>query len=311
VERIAQSIARCGQIVPCIVVAAPDDAGTGAEPLVLIDGYRRGAALRRLGRDTASVEQWACDLTEAVLGVLARAQDRPFASIEEALLLRELVQGQGLSQHDLARRCGRDVSWVSRRLQLLSGLPDAALAAVRGGKLSSWAASRVVAPLARANADHADRLLAALAEAPLSTRELLCWFEHYQQAPRIARERMVAQPRLLLDAVQANDARRAGERLRGGPEGECAADLRGIEAGLARLGKRVAALRPMPPTLIAAVPRLRAAINPLTTAIEREDAHDPDRDPHGGAQPAGAEAQPARDQPPAGAVAQHRTAHPA
>jgi ParB-like chromosome segregation protein Spo0J len=77
--------------------------------------------LRRLGRDTASVEQWACDLTEALLGVLARNQDRRFAIIEEALLLRELVQGLGLSQHAVAQRCGRDVSWISRRLHLLSG----------------------------------------------------------------------------------------------------------------------------------------------------------------------------------------------
>ena len=180
---------------------------------MLIDGYRRVAALRRLGRDTASVEQWACDLTEALLGLLARTQDRPFASIEEALLLRELVQGLGLSQHEVARRCGRDVSWVSRRLQLLSGLPDAALAAVRGGQLSSWAANRVVVPLARANAEHADRLLATLAEAPLSTRELQRWFEHYQQAPRAARERMVSQPRLFLDALRAND----GEARRRAP----------------------------------------------------------------------------------------------
>ena len=62
------------------------------------------------------------------------------------------MPGVGLSQHDLARRCGRDVSWVNRRLQLPSGLPDAALSAVRDGKLSSWAANRVVVPLARANA---------------------------------------------------------------------------------------------------------------------------------------------------------------
>ena len=151
VARIAQSIERCGQIVPCIVVAVPGGASTGADPRVLIDGYRRVAALRRLGRDTARVEQWTCDLTEALLGVLARTQDRRFASIEEALLLRELVQGQGLSQHDLARCSGRDVSWVSRRLALLSALPDAALAAVRAGKLSSWAANRIVVPLARAN----------------------------------------------------------------------------------------------------------------------------------------------------------------
>jgi transcriptional regulator with XRE-family HTH domain len=96
-------------------------------------------------------------------------------------LLRELMQGQGLSQHDLARRSGRDVSWVSRRLALLSVLPDAA---VRAGKLSSWAANRIVVPLARTNTEHADRLLAVLAVTPLSTRELESWFDHTTSRPR-------------------------------------------------------------------------------------------------------------------------------
>jgi ParB family transcriptional regulator, chromosome partitioning protein len=279
VARIAHSIERCGQIVPCIVVAVPGGAGGALEQLVLIDGYRRIAALRRLGRDTASVERWTCDVTDALLGLLARTQNRPFASIEEALLLRELVQEQGLSQHDLAQRCGRDVSWVSRRLQLLSGLPDAALTAVRDGTLSSWAASRIVVPLAHANAEHADRLLTALADAPLSTRELHRWFEHYQRAFRSAREHMLSRPRLFLDALRANGEQRADERLRDGPEGECAADLRSIEAILARLRKRVAVLRPLPPMLIGAVPRLRTAVDALINEIQREGAHDPDRDP--------------------------------
>jgi ParB/RepB/Spo0J family partition protein len=278
VERIARSIERCGQIVPCVVVAVAGGPGADGERLVLIDGYRRIAALRRIGRDTASVDRWACDVTDALLGLLARTQNRPFASIEEALLIRELMQGLGLSQHDLARRCGRDVSWVSRRLQLLSGLPDAALSAVRGGKLSSWAANRIVVPLARANAGHADRLLMALADAPLSTRELRCWFEHYQRAFRSAREHMVSRPHLFLDALRETGEQRAGLRLRDGPEGECAADLRWIEAVLARLRKRVAVLHPIPPALIAATPRLRAAIDALINEIQREGAHDPDRD---------------------------------
>jgi len=158
------------------------------------------------------------------------------------------------------------VSWVSRRLQLLSGLPDAALAAVRGGKLSSWAANRVVVPLARASAEHAERLLTALAGTPLTTRELRCWFERYQQAPRAARERMVSQPRLFLDALRANEARHAGERLRDGPEGECLGDLRRLEAVIARLRKRVATLRPLPPPLIAAAPRLRARLAKVPAA---------------------------------------------
>jgi ParB family chromosome partitioning protein len=279
VERLARSIERCGQIVPCVVVAVPGGSGAAGERLVLIDGYRRIAALRRIGRDTASVERWACDVTDALLSLLARTQNRPFASIEEALLMRELMQGLGLSQHDLARRCGRDVSWVSRRLQLLSGLPDAALTAVREGRLSSWAANRVVVPLARANGEHADRLLAGLADAPLSTRELHCWFEHYQKAFRSAREHMVNRPRLFLDVLRETGEQRVGLRLRAGPEGDCAADLRCIEAVLARLRKRVATLRPLPLTLIAAVPRLRAAIDALITEIQREGAHDPDRDP--------------------------------
>ncbi len=279
VERIAHSIERCGQIVPCIVVAASGDSRADGERFVLIDGYRRVAALHRVGRDTASVEQWGCDVTEALLGLLARTQDRPLASLEEALLVRELMQGMGLSQHDLARRCGRDVSWVSRRLQLLSGLPDAALTAVREGKLSGWAASRIVVPLARANTRHADRLLTALADAPLTTRELQDWFEHYQKAQRSTRERMVSHPRLFLDALHENREQRAAERLRDGPEGECAADLRSIEAILARLRKRVAALRSLPLALIDAVPRLRASVAALIDEILREGAHDPDRDP--------------------------------
>jgi hypothetical protein len=105
------------------------------------------------------------------------------------------------------------------------------------------------------------------------------WFEHYQKASRGSRERMVSHPRLFLDALRANDEQRAGLRLREGPEGECAADLRCIEAILARLRKRVAVLRPLPLTLIAAVPRLRAAIDALINEIPRDGAHDPGRDP--------------------------------
>ena len=148
VERLARSIEQCGQLVPCIVVA-------DAERLVVIDGYRRIAALRRLGRDTANVQPWLCDLAQGLLNVLAQSQSRPFMAIEEALLLRELVNRLQLSQREVARRTGRDVSWVQRRLQLLVAMSDPLLEAVRCGRVSSWAASRILAPLARANTDHA------------------------------------------------------------------------------------------------------------------------------------------------------------
>jgi hypothetical protein len=94
-----------------------------------------------------------------------------------------------------------------------------------------------------------------------------------------ARDHMVSRPRLFIDALRETGEQRAGQRLRDGPEDECAADLRSIEAILARLRKRVAALRALPPMLIGAVPRLRTAVDALVNEIQRESAHDPDRDP--------------------------------
>lgn len=297
VERLARAIDQCGQLIPCIVVA-------DAERLVLIDGYRRIGALRRLGRDTVSVEQWSCDLAQGLLEFLVRSQSRPLAALEQALLLRELVSSLHLSQREVARRSGHDVSWVQRRLQLLIALPDTLLEAVREGQLSTWAASRIFAPLARANAEHAERLLGALRATPLSTRDLKLWFGHYQGAQHALRERLIAHPRLFIESLAARDQQRADERLGAGPEGMALSDLRRLEALLGQVRKRLAALcDPIPESLAAACLRVGSAARALQCELMRLVHHDSDRDPQRGTHPAGAGAQPARDQPSARAVA--------
>ncbi len=194
IDALARSIDERGQLVAVVVVDAPERCWN------VIDGYRRVAALERCGHDQAWVERWDCALCEALLLVLAKAQARPWQALEEAALLQELIDRHGCSQRQIARHSGRDVSWVSRRLALLEGLPETALAAVRAGQLSSWAASRVLLPLARANAEHANTLLQQLGEQPLSTRELALWFDHYQKANRATRARLVEQPQLFLKA---------------------------------------------------------------------------------------------------------------
>jgi hypothetical protein len=89
---------------------------------------------------------------------------------------------------EAARQCGRDASWVQRWLLLLHTLPEGVLDAVREASVSSWAAVRVFAPLARANADHARRLPAGMRGQALSKRDLQLWFAHYQRAQRRERE---------------------------------------------------------------------------------------------------------------------------
>ena len=294
IEALAHSIEQSGQLIACIAV--PD---TDGKRLILIDGYRRVQALHRLGRDTARVVTWNCELPQALLTVLAQSSRRPFAAMEEALLLQELVRGQGLSEREVARRSGRDVSWVSRRLELVCGLPDSVIAAVRQGTVSTWAATRVLAPLARANTAQASQLLAALAATPLSTRELYTWFQHYQTSPSAARERMVAQPRLFIQSLRAQEEQRANTRLAQGPEGQFAADVRQLLALIKRLRQRLPTLRRemLSESLPGALTHLRTAVDALQSELTRSEDHDPQLDPRCGPNPASPRQEPARNQP--------------
>ena len=183
-----------------------------ADRWVLIDGYLRIEALRRLSQDTARVELWDCPLAQALLWALVRIQGRTWEAIEEGAVIRELITRFELSQREVARQTGRDVSWVNRRLSLVQELPETLFVAICRGELSTWAATRVLAPLARANPDHAQTLLASLQCEPLSTRELHTWYQHYQKANRLKRERMLAQPRLFCQALQAQTRDQAAKR---------------------------------------------------------------------------------------------------
>ena len=298
VQRLANSIEQYGQQVECVAAGQAGDSG-----LVLIDGYRRVAALQRLRRDTAQVQCWSCPVDQALAQVLARAGSRAFMPIEEALLLRELIDAPGLTQREAARQCARDVSWVQRRLMLLGGLPEALLQAVREARVSSWAATRVFVPLARANSEHASRVLASLDAQPLSTRELWSWFEHYQGAQCAQRARMVEHPRLFIDSLNECERRRDAKQLRDGPEREAVAQLGHLLSLLERVRRRLEPLStPVPLPLARACSRVQAALPDVASEIRRL-SHDPDGDHQQRAHPASAGPPPARDSDAAGAVA--------
>jgi ParB-like chromosome segregation protein Spo0J len=249
------SIDADGQRVPLVVV------GEG-ERFVLIDGYQRWAALTRLGRDTAQVEVWDGPLSAALVQVLARHQGRAFEPIEQAWLLAAAL-AEGLSQRALATALGKDPSWVSRRLALLTQLSEPLQEAVRQGVLSTWAASRVFVPLARANAADAQALLAAVATAPLSTRELATWYAHYGTANRTARARMVAQPQLFIQALAAADT-----PLATSPEAQWLEELERLRRQLQRLTRTLLPLLdPCPPTTTWQA--LRTAVVKTAQVVER------------------------------------------
>ena len=298
VKRLADSMQDCGQMVACIAAGPVADARW-----VLMDGYRRVAALRRLGRDTAQVQCWACPLEQALAQILARSRSRSFAAIEEALLLRELIDAHGLSQRQAARLCARDVSWVQRRLVLLGALSQELVQAVRSARISSWAASRIVAPLARANSEHARALLSSLDTHPLSTRELSTWFQHYQGAQRSQRARMVEHPRLLIESLKERQSVRSAKALREGPERELSYELGHLQSLLERVRRRLAqAELPAAAALVFACRRVHAAWPEVAHELRRL-CHDADTDSQQHLHSGAAGNEPARDQPSSASVA--------
>jgi ParB/RepB/Spo0J family partition protein len=264
-SRLAQlvaSIEQRGQLMPVVAVREAD----GDRHWVLIDGYRRREALQRLGADRIWVDVWERSVDEALLAALARAPERAWEAIEEAALIAELSSRYSLQA--IARELGRDVSWVSRRLSLIKALPEDLLDAVRKGRISLWAATRILAPLARANAAHARILLARLEPHPLSTRELGRLYEQYRQASKIQRRRLVENPALFVQALDSREQASADKHLAAGPEGAWYKDLRVVGSLLERLLGQVPTL--FGPTQVAAErERLQQAFAAAKTQFQR------------------------------------------
>lgn len=262
---MAQSIERDGQQMPVIAIPFEEK-----DRWVLIDGYLRLEALHRAGKDLIWVDVWNCPEQVALMAFLGRCQERPWEVIEEAGLVRELSTRFGLSQREIARRVGRDASWVNKRLALINNLPDDLLDGVRQGHVCSWAATNILLPLTRVNTEHAHALLKHLKEESLSTRELKRFFQHYQQANKTNRSRMVEAPGLFLKALYAREESEQADILQSGPEGAWFKDLQVTGHILQRLIRQVPVLfAPNQETLERQ--RLHAAFDAMKTRVAHLD----------------------------------------
>jgi ParB-like chromosome segregation protein Spo0J len=229
---LAASVERIGQIVPVIVTTA----------FVLLDGYLRVKALKHLGRDTVMAEIWDYTEEEALVEILARSHGRKWDVIEEAALLAELHDRCRLSQERIASMVGRTQGWVSSRLALYGALTDDMRELIRTGAVSTWTATRVIAPIARAIPEHGKALSERLSTVSLSTREMAQFFRHYHKATRRQRDAMVHDPVLFVKSLYARQEALDARALKEGPEGTWCKDLNVVTHILARLFTRVPTL---------------------------------------------------------------------
>jgi ParB family chromosome partitioning protein len=191
-RRLLGSLAEIGQQLPIVVVSE-------ASRFIVIDGYKRVRALKRLARDTVRATVWQIPEVEALL-LERRMRCASEDAFDQAWLLAELRVRFGLSLEELARRFERDKSWVSRRLALIQILPGTIQEQVRAGTLAAHAAMKYLVPLARANAAAAAQLADAITPLKPTVREVGALYAGWQSGTDRTRELILATPQVYLQA---------------------------------------------------------------------------------------------------------------
>jgi ParB family transcriptional regulator, chromosome partitioning protein len=191
-RRLLASLAEAGQQTPIVVVAAEGQ----ADRYVVIDGYKRIAALAQLGRDTVEAVVWP--MSEAAAVVLDRSLRlaEHETALEVGWLLAEMELRFGYSLEELARRFDRGVSWVSRRLALVELLPEAIQQQVREGKIAAQAAMKFLVPVARQSLEDCQRMAAIFAEHHCDTREAGELYAAWRRGSAAIRKRILDDPAL-------------------------------------------------------------------------------------------------------------------
>lgn len=157
---LADSIRAHGVVQPLVVRRV----GPGYE---LIAGERRWRAARLAGLSKVPVvvkDVPEGDLLEIAL--IENIQREDLNPIEEAQAYQRLIETVGLTQEALAKRVGRDRSYITNYLRLLK-LPDDLQLLVRQGRLSTGHARTI---LGLAEADAQRRLARRIIEQGLSVR---------------------------------------------------------------------------------------------------------------------------------------------
>jgi ParB family transcriptional regulator, chromosome partitioning protein len=239
-RRLLASLAEVGQQVPIVVVKEVPEGS-----FVVIDGYKRVRALRRLGRDTVAVNCWSGEEAEALIATHLMQTAEPETALEQSWLLAELHERFGLSLEELARRFSHSVSWVSRRLALVHELPESIQERVRRGEMGAHGAAKYLVPLARANREACLELVEALGATRLSSRDLETLYTAYQTGNWVTRQRLLEAPLVFLKSYKEAEAPLSVEP---GPSDSLLTDLEILSAAARRARRRLRAgcLRNLP-----------------------------------------------------------------
>jgi ParB family transcriptional regulator, chromosome partitioning protein len=230
-RRLLASLAEVSQQTPIVVVAAEGQ----PDRYVVIDGYKRIAALVQLGRDAVEAVVWPMSEAAAVLLDRSLRLSEHETALEVGWLLAELERRFDYGLDELARRFDRSVSWVSRRLALVEVLPEAIQQQVREGKIPAQVALKFLVPVARQSLADCQRMAAILAQLHCGTREAGQLYAAWRKGSPAIRKRILDDPELFFKTQ-----RQAQEKAPAGTGAELLRDLEMVVAIVNRAHRRLA-----------------------------------------------------------------------
>ena len=204
VRKMAASLRSKGQL--SALVAADEDGR-----LVLIDGFVRVLAAKRVGLSELAVEVVQVDGVQMKAQVYLRNRERGLQLVEVCRLVRELVEVDGLSQVEVADLLERHKSWVCRRLALFRRLSAKLVEEVELGELPAGSLCR----LAELPERNQEELWAAARSHGVSGRDVGLLADLWRRAPEpAARAWLLAHPdQAVLSARLKEEQRTIDARL--------------------------------------------------------------------------------------------------
>ncbi len=248
VQRMMSSLRSKGQLSPLTVA---EHEGR----LMLVDGFVRHLAARRLGLETVLVEVVQLSAVQMKAQVYLRNRERGLLLIEECRLVRELVEVDRLSQVEVGDLLERHKSWVCRRLSLSRQVSPLLLDEVALGLLGEGSLRR----LAQLPARNQEELWAVAQRDGLGSRDTGELAELWQRAPDPeSRSFLLAHPRQALERARKPPKPPVDPRL-GAAGQELLAGLVSLRRLCLRLLRRLRdGLGELPPEGVAQIVRARA-----------------------------------------------------
>ena len=197
-KHLRASLLEHGQQTPVVVIK-----GEAEDRFVLIDGYKRVRALKKLATDTVEATMWELGEADALLFERLMRMDQEDSALAQGWFLRALIDGFALSARQLSTRLDKSESWVSRRLGLVRALPDAVIELVRTGKVCANAAERFFVPLARAKKEDCLVFAEAVAKGSFSVRQVADLHSGFVSGSEKTRSLVLENPALFLEAQKA------------------------------------------------------------------------------------------------------------